>query len=90
MDVLIQVRLHLLEARGDLIPLKDASHIVNYPHCTCCHRVRFIRKNTSLAISYHHAILVVVVADLHRTRRGTHVILVGTPKTIVDHWEHGI
>lgn len=89
-DVLIQVRLHLLEAGGHLIPLKDTSHIVNNTNCACSHRVRFIRKDTALAISHHNAVLVIVVAYLHWTRSGTHVVLVGVPETIIDHWEDGI
>ena len=90
MDVLIQVRLHLLEAGGHLIPLKDASHIVNDTNCACSYGMRFIRKDTALAISHHNAVLVIVVADLHWTRCGAHVVLVGVPETIINHWEDGI
>ena len=90
MDVLIQVRLHLLEAGGHLISLKNAIHVVNYTHGACCHRVRFIGEDTALTIPHHHAVLVIVVADLHRTRRGTHVVLVGVPKTIIDHRKDAI
>jgi len=89
-DVLIQVRLHLLEAGGHLIPLKDASHIVNYPDSPCSHRVRFIRKDTALTISHHNAVWVIVVADFHRTSCGTHVVLVGVPETIINHWKDSV
>ena len=90
MDVLIKVRLHLLEGGGHLIPLKDAIPIVNHPHGPCSHRVRFIREDTALPVPHHHAVLVIVVADLHRTRRGTHVVLVGVPETIIDNREDAI
>jgi hypothetical protein len=89
-DVLIQVRLHLLEAGGHLISLKDAIHVVNHTHSACCHRVRFIGEDTALAIPHHHTVLVIVVADLHRTRRGTHVVLVAVPETIINNWEDAI
>ena len=89
-DVLIQVRLHFLEAGGHLIPLKDSSHIVNHPHRACCYRVRLVRKDTALTISHYNAVRVIIVANLHWTCGCTHVVLVGVSEAIIDHWEDGI